>query len=644
MATGAELKAQYSRIIRIDNSFITQYGSADPFWDALATVYTTGATQDLLNRATVRPLVDVYYSKGDFIANPPTMGQPGTLLVDLSPGVVDGYYFDSVGRLQENTLGLSLFHEISHALSANSTDGVFDGKTGWGSYSSGEPNYDAAFSDSRTTIATLRGTTVDQQNSYARDAGLGEQVSYYGVVRPSDAADVSISYTNGATIDTALVDSDSFYGKSGFPALTVIDLRILGSSRDLVLGLGGKDKILGGGGNDHLWGGEGDDLLAGGTGEDRLFGEDGNDVLNGYDDSEKDTMDGGLGADRYFLGRLDVARDTGDDQNIDTFYRTSGATVSKVNSAWQSKWFWTAGDIPTTARSASNSAPAEGTDVTAVSGGLSTKEIVEKKLATVQMDETGSLAITEALSGTLSRNIDFNWNDDGNLHLDVGREALSRTGTAGNDELEGTRRADILIGGAGNDKLEGKNGDDELSGEDGNDRLEGGKGSDKLYGDRGDDKLDGGEGEDSLWGGSGNDKLDGGEGDDMLSGNLGDDVLKGGEGRDRLPGGAGKDILTGGEGRDTFVFHFGVGGDIITDFSGGRWGAGNRLAGRGDDHRAGDQIEISDDIVGFDAFADILDHASQVGGDTVIDFGGGDTLTLQHTRLASLHADNFVFV
>jgi Ca2+-binding RTX toxin-like protein len=252
------------------------------------------------------------------------------------------------------------------------------------------------------------------------------------------------------------------------------------------------------------------------------------------------------------------------------------------------------------------------------------------------------------LSGGGSVDIsNFNW-ADGDLHLDVGRETLSLVGTSGNDELEGTRGADILIGGAGDDEIEGKTGDDELSGEDGNDEIEGGKGNDMLYGDQGDDKLNGDDGDDRLWGGDGNDRLVGGKGNDMLSGNLGDDTLRGGDGMDRLLGGAGIDNLTGGDGRDTFVFHFGDGDDVILDFTTPEnrfYNDGARGRGRDDQHsRDGDLIEISSDLTGFDVFADILAHANQVGDNAVIDFGGGDTLTLAHTRVTNLHADSFVFM
>jgi Ca2+-binding RTX toxin-like protein len=258
------------------------------------------------------------------------------------------------------------------------------------------------------------------------------------------------------------------------------------------------------------------------------------------------------------------------------------------------------------------------------------------------MDERGNLAIADSSAQVASHNLDFNWNDDGSLHFDAGREAISKIGTAKADELEGTRRADLLIGGEGNDSIEGKSGNDELSGEAGNDKLSGGSGDDKLYGDRGNDKLDGGSGNDSLWGGSDNDQLKGGSGDDMLSGNQGDDKLYGESGRDRLIGGGGVDKLTGGSGEDTFVFARDFGADAITDFQAGRQGDWSKAFHNSGHMPAHDIIEV--DVDGFLSFQDILDHSAQVDHNVVIDFGLGDSLTLQRVQLAGLHAESFVFV
>jgi hypothetical protein len=49
-------------------------------------------------------------------------------------------------------------------------------------------------------------------------------------------------------------------------------------------------------------------------------------------------------------------------------------------------------------------------------------------------------------------------------------------------------------------------------------------------------------------------------------------------------------------------------------------------------------------MTGFSTFAQVMAHAHQDGRDTVIDFGNGDSLTLQHVRMASLHAENFTFL
>ena len=162
--------------------------------------------------------------------------------------------------------------------------------------------------------------------------------------------------------------------------------------------------------------------------------------------------------------------------------------------------------------------------------------------------------------------------------------------------------------------------------------MAGGSGNDALYGDRGNDKLDGGSGDDRMWGGNDDDQLRGGSGNDMLSGNAGNDTLKGDSGNDRLLGGVGLDWLTGDNGRDTFVYHAGDGADIITDFTAHT--RGNNA----------DLIEISADVTGFDVFADILAAASQVGADTIIDFGSGDKLTLQKVQLSTLNASDFAFI
>ena len=105
------------------------------------------------------------------------------------------------------------------------------------------------------------------------------------------------------------------------------------------------------------------------------------------------------------------------------------------------------------------------------------------------------------------------------------------------------------------------------------------------------------------------------------------DIVSGGtNGNDTLYAATGDDVLIGGGGDDLFVF--GDGDDTITDFTAGA---------------------STDDVIGLagvtavNSFQDVQDNASQVGGDTVIDLGGGDSVSLIGVNLVDLHQDDFLF-
>lgn len=146
-------------------------------------------------------------------------------------------------------------------------------------------------------------------------------------------------------------------------------------------------------------------------------------------------------------------------------------------------------------------------------------------------------------------------------------------------------------------------GDDYISGTDGNDVLSGGGG---------DDTLDGGYGGDTLTGGAGHDRFlilqkdDSSYTDTITDYHVGEDTSR----ANILTGNGGANHLTGGLGADAFVFAAHSGADIITDFSAAE----------------GDTIDIH-------AYNGHLGTViTQVGADTVIDFGGGNTITIANTQ------------
>ena len=169
------------------------------------------------------------------------------------------------------------------------------------------------------------------------------------------------------------------------------------------------------------------------------------------------------------------------------------------------------------------------------------------------------------------------------------------TGTGFNDILTGDAVANKLLGGGGNDTLLGNDGDDLIRSGKGRDALYGGAGSDTLNGEKGNDKLRGGDQDDLLFGGHNADRLFGQSGDDFLD------------------GGAGNDVLTGGRGDDFFIFNGGR--DRITDFVNDR-----------------EMIELAGTPLGIAGMTveQVLDTATVIDGDTVIDFGSGNVLVVEN--------------
>ena len=109
--------------------------------------------------------------------------------------------------------------------------------------------------------------------------------------------------------------------------------------------------------------------------------------------------------------------------------------------------------------------------------------------------------------------------------------------------------------------------------------------------------------------------------EDSLSGGASNDVLIGKAGDDQLGGDPGKDMLVGGAGSDTFVFNTGMGRDTIKDFDADGGGA------------LQDYIDAN--------FADV-DTITQVGKNTVVDFGNGDAFILKNVDADLVTMADFV--
>jgi len=376
-------------------------------------------------------------------------------------------------------------------------------------------------------------------------------------------------------------------------------------------GNGENDTLLAGGGDDLAYGGDGDDLIGGGDGADRLFGELGDDsVLGG---AGADEIDGGEGNDTL----------AGDDGN-DTVQGGNG--------------------------------------VDDVSGGLGD-------------DSLYGGAGNDAIDGG------------------DGRDRIS--GGEGHDDMSGGTGADSIRGGSGDDTIRGGEGDDLLFGNVGDDiyLYRFGDGSDTIFdtgpyayqdtdslvledinstevsyfqdgdhlwlafsngdvlkvhkqykpGNAGVEEavfadnvtvdlktvatltaIRGTANADTLQGNANADLIFGWAGNDSIDGMDGNDTLRGGDGDDTLSGGAGDDFLVPGDGADVIVFGDGAdqafGFDIVEDGI----AIGSTI------------LDPNAPLSGF--------SISQIGADTIIDDGAGNSLTLVGIDLAEWLAAQFSVV
>lgn len=211
--------------------------------------------------------------------------------------------------------------------------------------------------------------------------------------------------------------------------------------------------------------------------------------------------------------------------------------------------------------------------------------------------------------------------------------------------MRGGAGADLILGGFGDDTLIGGAGADDLGGGSGFDVVSyAGGGAVRLAlwnpflhsGDAAGDTIradvevvEGSHFNDTLEGSAAANNFRGANGNDRLVGGGGSDTLSGGSGADTLEGGAGDDSLLGGAGDDRFVYASGGGADVIADFD-----SGSSVV---------DVIRLVGFGAAFDSFAEVIAASSQQGAHVSIDFGAGNTLTLENIILGDLDVDDFIF-
>jgi Ca2+-binding RTX toxin-like protein len=248
--------------------------------------------------------------------------------------------------------------------------------------------------------------------------------------------------------------------------------------------------------------------------------------------------------------------------------------------------------------------------------------------------------------------------------INTGEGAGTITAGQGSNSITGGSGADTITALDGGNFIDGGDGTNTITSGEGNDVVLSGLGADTIVVGGGNDIVTVRGGADTAANGAGDDRLivdysalttavtggvtggtlsigyDGGFAD--VSGNSidftdtenftittgsGNDVIAAGDGIDILDSAGGTDTLSGGGGNDRFVYSPTYGADTITDFVAGT--------------ASGDKVDLRG-FANLNSFSDLLALSTQNGDDTVINFGDGDTLTLQGVSKGTLQSSDFL--
>ena len=421
------------------------------------------------------------------------------------------------------------------------------------------------------------------------------------------------------------------------------------SGPDVIDGLGGNDTLNGLAGNDRLDGGLGADTMAGGTGDDTYVVGNSFDKVGERLNEGTDTV---LSSITYTLS-----------PNVENLTLTGTANINATGNSVNNIIHGNTGNnLLDGGAGADKMYGGVGDDIYVVGNAFD---------AAVENAGEGTDTVRSSVTYTIGANIE-NLTLTGTAAIDGTGNALNNIiyGNGGDNKIDGAAGADTMYGGTGNDTyVVGDSLDQAIeSANSGTDTVLasasytlganienltltgtanitaiGNSVNNIIYGNAGNNLIDGGGGADTMYGGAGDDTYvvgnsfdkameNGGQGTDVVQSSvtyaLGDNVeiliLTGtvninatGNSLDNiLVGNSGNNSLFGGAGSDTFVFSANSGADIIKDFS----------------VSDNDRIDVSAWTHGT---ADLtLIHT--VGGNTVIDFGSGNTVTIAATAQADV--------
>ncbi|GAB5387844.1 MAG: hypothetical protein Alpg2KO_08120 [Alphaproteobacteria bacterium] len=581
---------------------------------------------------------------GDDIDTASWYSSAAGVMVDLSAGTASGG--DATGDTLisiENLEGSAHADTLTgddrmNSLTGAAGDDVLDGGAG-SDFLSGGSGADILTGGSG--VDRFSGTFAELDGDTITDLEAGESIELLDWSAPFDPTLASFSFddtTDSLSIDLqgdgtadatmTLLGDHSAGVFSLYPTWTFGD----GTTHSLTLAYDGPVVRTGTAASEWLGGGSYDDVLDGMDGDDTLDGFDGNDVLIGG--LGIDWLYGGAGDDTYRFAVGDGTDYVVDNAGLDTL------EITGVNGL---------ADLTITD-------DGNNLNISFSSGDLVV--IQDFYIAPDYQVETLVLMIPDGQGGYTSESHDLvslaPASGGGDLFLSGSEGADTLTGADGNDSLYGHGDDDILSGGAGNDYLSGGEGADTLDGgtQDWADwagyfdssagvtvdldlataQVSAGQADGDILIDienidgsgSYDDILSGNAVSNTIFGWGGNDQIIGRGGADSLFGNDGNDVIDGGAGADYLSGGVGDDTLTGGSGTDIFQFEIGGGADLIEDFTSNE-----------------DTLDLVafaiGDFAALQAVMTVIDTDSDAGFDsTLIDFGSGDTITIQGVLSSSI--------